>query len=140
MKQPLIEEKLLKLLALAHILVGLLLPALLFLVPFHEQFLSIIYYAQLPSTKEQDQIIFWLVILGPTIASWGVLFYAVVRQYFLTPSTFLWRCMLAAILVWVPYDSLLCFYNGIYIGVIGNLLIAVLFLTLITRVKGLARA
>ncbi|HSC76729.1 MAG TPA: hypothetical protein VLB90_10895, partial [Pseudomonadales bacterium] len=85
------------------------------------------------------QLIFWLCILGPTIASWGILFFALIHQYSLTSTPFLWNCLLAAILVWAPLDSLLCTLNGIYAGAAGNIAVTIVFLVLLFRIKVLIR-
>ena len=133
------EKRLLTFLALGHIAAGLILCALYFVTPLYIPLLKIIYAAQPTAINNESQMIFWLCILGPTIASWGVLFFALVHQYFLTPTIFLWRCMVAAILIWAPLDSLLCILNGIYVGAIGNTAVTILFLILLFRIKPLTK-
>ena len=133
------EQRLLKLLAIGHIAAGLLLCLLYFVTPIHTPLLQAVYIAQPTALSNESQLIFWLCILGPTIASWGVLFFALAHQYFLTPTVFLWRCMVAAILIWAPLDSLLCTLNGIYAGAVGNLAVTIVFLVLLFRIKHLAK-
>lgn len=130
------DEKLLKLLGLAHIFGGLLLSTLLFIEPLHPLALKVIYGST--SVANQSQIFFWLSILGPSIASWGVLFYLAVCLYFDQPSPQTLRMMVASILIWAPLDSALCIYNGIFVGAIGNALVVLIFLILLYRVRGLA--
>ncbi|MBL4623424.1 MAG: hypothetical protein JKY89_13610 [Immundisolibacteraceae bacterium] len=130
------DEKLLKLLGISHVLGGLLLSCLLFIEPIHPLVLQLIYGTS--AVPNQPQIFFWLSILGPSIASWGVLFCLAVRQYFAHPSGDTLRMMVASILVWAPLDSALCLYNGIVIGAIGNALVVLVFLVLFYRVRGLA--
>ncbi len=132
------DEKLLKLLALAHILGGLAVSSLLFIEPLHPIMLEVIYGSS--SVPNQQQIFFWLSILGPTIASWGVLFYLAVCQYFSHPSPTSLKMMAASILVWAPLDSALCLVNGIYIGALGNALVLLVFMVLLYRVRSLAVA
>ncbi|HQQ62240.1 MAG TPA: hypothetical protein PLF22_01565 [Pseudomonadales bacterium] len=132
------EKRLLVFLSAAHIAAGLLLCLLYFFVPLHPFLLQVIYAARPEVISNETQIIFWLCILGPTIASWGVLFLALVRQYFLTPTVFLWRCMVMAIFLWAPLDSMLCLSNGIYVGAIGNSVVTVVFLALLFRIRNIA--
>ena len=134
-----VEKRLLTFLAVGHIAAGLLLCALYFVNPLHIPLLQAVYIAQPTALSNESQLVFWLCILGPTIASWGVLFFALVHQYFLTPTLFLWRCMVAAILIWAPLDSLLCTLNGIYAGAMGNLAVTIIFLILLFRIKPLAK-
>lgn len=133
------EQRLLKLLAIGHIAAGLLLCLLYFVTPIHAPLLQAVYIAQPTSLSNESQLIFWLCILGPTIASWGVLFFALVHQYFLTPTCFLWNSLLAAILIWAPLDSLLCTLNGIYAGAMGNIAVTIVFLALLFRIKVLIK-
>lgn len=133
------EQRLLKLLAIGHIMAGLLLCLLYFITPIHLPLLQTIYIAQPDAVDNPIQLVFWLSILGPTIASWGILFFALAHQYFLTPTLFLWRCMMAAILIWAPLDSLLCILNNIYAGAIGNITVTIIFLALLFRIRALIK-
>jgi energy-converting hydrogenase Eha subunit B len=133
-KSPL-PLRLLKLIAIAHIVAGIALCLLYFIEPLHSPMLEAVYVGQQDRLANSGQLAFWLCILGPTIASWGVLFLALVHQYFLTPTRFLWNCMLAAILVWAPLDSLLCTLNGIYAGAIGNIAVTIVFLVLLFHIR-----
>lgn len=78
---------------------------------------------------------FLLAVLGPTIASWGVLFTAVVRQYADYPTRRLWNALLIAVLVWAPLDTGLCLYFGVTGGVIVNGIVVVILLGLLFKVK-----
>ena len=124
------EAYILKTLALGHIFAGLLLPTLLWWPQFHATFFSIL-YTQPPASANYSAMMFWLVMLGPTIASWGVIFYTLAHQYFLTPSTRLWYTMLIAILVWAPYDAALCFYHDIPLGALVDIFVTLIFLILL---------
>ena len=135
----LIEEKLLKILAIAHITGGLILSSLIFIEPVHSTVLQMIYgsNAVTLSSSPAQQTIFWISILGPTIASWGLLFYFVVEHYFNQPGRYTFKIMVASILVLAPLDSALCLYVGIYPGVAANALVMLVFLILFYRVKNL---
>lgn len=129
------EIKLLKLLAIGHIAGGIGLWLLYFIEPLHIPLLQLVYDNQPEKLSNTQQLAFWLCILGPTIASWGLLFLALVHQYFITPTVFLWRCMMAAVLLWAPLDSTLCLLNDIYSGAIGNSVITIIFVLLLFRIR-----
>lgn len=78
---------------------------------------------------------FFATVLGPTIASWGVLFGALNRQFQRMPSPELWRAMLAAVLIWAPLDTALCLKFGVTIGAIVNSIVVVVLLGLLLAVK-----
>jgi hypothetical protein len=134
-----LEKRLLILLAAGHIAAGLLLCALYFVTPLHAPILQMVYTARPGATENSTQLIFWLCILGPTIASWGVLFLALVQQFFITQSRMIWNSLLAAVLVWAPLDSTLCLLNGIYAGTIGNIAVTIIFLVLLFRIRVLIK-
>ncbi len=74
---------------------------------------------------------FFISIFGPTVASWGVLFSAVVRQYYIAPSEDLWRLMLLAVLLWAPLDTGLCLYFGLWAAALLNTIVATALVTLL---------
>jgi hypothetical protein len=129
-----IEQKLLKLIAAAHVVAGVLLPLLLFAPALQPMVLTAI-YGDASYIMDARQIIFWICILGPTVASWGLLYYALLNQYFLHPSPALWHALLGALIVWAPLDSALCLYNGITIGAVMNVLVTTIIIVLLFRVK-----
>lgn len=132
------EKKILVFLVISHIVAGFILPLGLLIKPLQVQLLTMIYSPERLVNINPDQTVFWISVLGPTIASWGILFYALVKQYFDSPSLFLWRFMLIGGVLWAPYDSLLCFNNGIYMGVVINVIVMIFFLSVIYKVRHLA--
>ncbi len=78
---------------------------------------------------------FLFAVFGPTVASWGVLFGVVVRQFIEYPSRRLWNAMVLAVIIWAPLDTSLCLYYGVYSGVVVNALVTVLLLVLLFKVK-----
>lgn len=129
------EMTLLRLLAIGHIAGGVALWLLYFIEPLHTPLLQLVYANQPDKLVNIPQLAFWLCILGPTIASWGLLFLALVHQYTITPSTFLWRCMVGAVLLWAPLDSTLCLLNGIVAGAVGNAAVTAVLLSLLWRCR-----
>jgi len=129
------EQKLLKLIAIAHIIGGIGLWLLYFATPLHTPLLQLIYSNQPEKLVNIPQLAFWLCILGPTIASWGLLFLALNHQYHITPTIFLWRCMAGAVLLWAPLDSTLCLLNGIVAGAAGNAAVTLALFILLWRCR-----
>ncbi len=78
---------------------------------------------------------FLFAVFGPTVASWGVVFGVVVRQFIEYPSRRLWNAMVLAVIIWAPLDTSLCLYYGVYSGVVVNALVTVLLLVLLFKVK-----
>ena len=117
----------LQLIAIAHILGGLLLP---FLV---NTSLFAVYNSRLYQTLGFGQelranVNFLTGIFGPTIASWGVLFLYVISTAFENPDKRGWWAIFFSCVVWAPYDSLLSIQQGIYINALINLIVALAIL------------
>jgi hypothetical protein len=109
------NERLLKLAGPIHVIGGLL----LFAAGFSPWALS---HLQPLLIGNSDYVwsAYFVSILGPTIASWGVLFAALVNQFYETPSLRLWRSLVLAILVWAPLDTALSLRYGITLGAVVN--------------------
>ena len=88
--------------------------------------------------KATPEVRFLVSAFGPTVASWGVLFFALVRAFFRNPTTGSWWALVLAIVVWAPLDSALCVHYGLYSAVTVNAVIAIVLLALLLRVRGLA--
>ena len=123
-------EKLLRLVGPVHVVAGLLVFATAFSPAAQEYLKSLI--------VTDDATIwsaFFVAILGPTIASWGVLFMALVNQYFAVPSLYLWKAMVLSIAVWAPLDTGLCLYYGIWIGAFINAAIVIVLAGLLLSAR-----
>lgn len=122
-------ERLLKLVGPIHLIGGLLL-AITGFIPAASSFLESVF----PAAEHIAWSPYFVAVLGPTIASWGLLFGVLVNQYIDAPNERIWRGLLLSLLIWAPLDTALCvvyeFYSGaiinmIVLTVIGGLLIAV---------------
>ena len=78
---------------------------------------------------------FLFAVFGPTVASWGILFTAVARQFNDYPTRRLWNAMALSVVIWAPLDTGLCLYYGVIGGVIANALVVVLLFGLLYNVK-----
>ena len=128
-------EKLLLLLALAHVVAGLVLTLLPFAPAAHRMLVATIF----GEARTTNDVMFLISVFGPTVASWGVLFYALTQAYFGNPTRGAWRALVLSILIWVPLDSALCIHYGLYAAVGMNLIVALVFLGLLFSVRGLAQ-
>jgi hypothetical protein len=93
--------------AIAHVVLGLAVPFIAYSGAFDA------YAAQVAAAfwgggavpPEAQAYQRWMVALfGPTVASWGVLMFFVVREGARTQAQWPWNALLIAILVWAPAD------------------------------------
>jgi hypothetical protein len=116
-----------------HIVGGLALFATGFVPATHPLLESV-----LASSGDLNWSPFFLAILGPTIASWGVLFTAVVTQFLSNPSQVLWKAMVWSVAIWAPLDTALCLYFGVYGGAIINTAVVSALIFLLLNVRTMA--
>src|SRR6185503_15860118 len=90
---PDVTERLLLAIALAHVAVALGLAALPLAPSIHAGLAAVIF----GTGKATEEVRFLLAVFGPTIASWGVLFYALVRAFFRNPSKASWWALALSI-------------------------------------------
>ena len=124
------SARLLKIVGPAHIIGGLLLFITAF-VPAAQTLLEEL----LSRSIDLAWSPFFVAILGPTIASWGVLFTTVVSQFFSSPSPGLWKAMVASVAVWAPLDTALCLYFGVYGGALVNAVVVAVLIALLLGVR-----
>lgn len=113
-------QRFLQLYALAHIIGGLLLPWLVDTAVFADYNAALAQAFGLHNAASRRQAIFLTGLMGPTIASWGVLLLVLVQLSFARPTPMAWWGMVLAGLVWAPYDSLLSWQQGIYLNALIN--------------------
>lgn len=103
------------LLAVLHLLVGLLLP------------LSLLHLPGVVAAMPEGAA-FWAAVFGPTVASWGVLM--MFLAHFGLRQRQRWACdaLLLALLVWAPFDAWLCARAGFLAAVWLDLIVLPLLL------------
>lgn len=126
-------HKILKLVGPMHVVGGLLLFMSAF---FPSAQVTIASLVNLPAGQEFSP--FFAAVLGPTIASWGVLFSAVVTQFYAAPSPGLWKALVLSVAIWAPLDTGLCLYFGVYGGAAVNTVVVVVLFGLLASVRSLA--
>ena len=110
----------LQIIALIHIVTGLLLPLVVQTRFFdvYNQHLAIAF--NLADDNSADAIKFLVGIIGPTISSWGMLFLFSINSAFANPTRKAWWFIVIACAIWAIYDSLLSLSYGIYLNAIFN--------------------
>jgi hypothetical protein len=119
----------LQLIASAHIIGGVLLPFLVNTSVFATYNTSVYQALGFDTTGRNPEVNFLIGLFGPTIASWGVLFFYVVSSAFKNLDPKGWWAIFLCCVAWAPYDSLLSIQNGIYINALINLISAAAILT-----------
>lgn len=124
----------LQLIACAHIVTGLLLPVIVHTSVFsgYQQHLI----KALAMTPDNiNGIRFLVAILGPTVASWGMLLFMAINHAFAKPTPKSWWMIMIASSVWAVYDSLLSLYFGVYLNAILNLIVFISIIIPLLNVK-----
>lgn len=123
-----ITKLFLQFVAIAHVIGGLLLPFLIN-TPLFATYNTVVYQTLgVERTAQNSNINFLLGLFGPTIASWGILFFHVVTTTFSKPDKKGWWTILLACLAWAPLDSLLSIQMGIYINGLIDLIVFAMIL------------
>lgn len=130
-----LSERLLLFIALSHVIAGLAL-SLLPLSPGLQQTLASAIFS---TDKASDTVMFLISVFGPTLAGWGVLFYALVRAYFRHPTRDSWRALVWSILPWAPLDSALSIRYGLHAAAVLNAVIAVIILWLLFNIRNIGQ-
>lgn len=122
-------------LAVMHIIVGLALPWLVDLpqFAFYNRHLLAAFNTDVSEALALGK--FMVGLLGPTIASWGVLFLFVVTVSFQTRSKTGWYIMLIAITGWTLSDMYLSFVAGVYLNLVIDLIVSGLLLTPLLKTR-----
>jgi len=128
-------ERILLLIALAHVATGVALAMLSLAPSLHAGVAAYVFGAG----KATEEVKFLVSVFGPTVASWGVLLYALVRAYFRHPESGTWWALVLSVLVWAPLDSALCIHYGLYFPVVLNAVIALLVLGLLLGARNLGK-
>jgi hypothetical protein len=119
----------LQLIAVAHVIGGLLLPFLVNTSLFETYNTQVYEALGFDTARKNPEINFLIGLFGPTIASWGVLFFYVVSSAFRNMDRRGWWAIFLACVAWAPFDSLLSIQAGIYVNALINLISAVAILT-----------
>jgi hypothetical protein len=125
-------EKWLKLIAIIHIVGGVLLPLVVFTpiaTPYFEHLLETFPQGDLASMK------FLIGVFGPTVASWGLLFYYAIDKAFQNKTSFDWWLLFAAVMVWLVFDTTFSLFFNITAHLYINGLVALIILLPLLRLK-----
>lgn len=118
-------EKWLKLIAIIHIIGGLLLPFVVFTpiaTPYFEHLQKAFPQGDLTSMK------FLIGVFGPTVASWGLLFYYALGKAFLSKTQKDWWFLFSTVMIWLVFDTVFSLLFNVTAHLYINILVALLTL------------
>ncbi len=118
-------KKFLQLIACLHIVGGILLPFLVDTAVFTGYLQHLAHAFKLENKGAGAEIRFLVGLLGPTIASWGILFLFAINTGFANPNPRAWWFIVIACTVWAPYDSGISLTHGVYLNAIFNCIVYV---------------
>ena len=124
----LVVKRWLQLVAVVHIMGGLLLPIIVHIDIVQPYFRFMADTFALNHNQDLLFLQFMVGVFGPTIASWGVLFFGIVTYAFSQPNKGIWWLMIFACVVWAVYDSVYSSLFGLWINAVIN---AVAFLSIV---------
>ena len=125
-------EKWLKLIALIHIIGGVLLPLVVFTpiaTPYFEHLLETFPQGDLTSMK------FLIGVFGPTVASWGILFYYALGKAFLSKTEKDWWFLFSTVMIWLVFDTAFSLFFHVTAHLYINSLVALLTLLPLLALK-----
>ncbi|MBD3667284.1 MAG: hypothetical protein HUJ16_04955 [Kangiella sp.] len=112
-------------LAVIHIIGGFLLPVMVYTplaAPYFQHLQS-----AFPNSNSQS-LQFLIGVFGPTVASWGLLFFYAIGKAFETQTKKDWWLLVSATLVWAILDTLFSVANSVVAHLYLNGSVLVLFL------------
>jgi len=121
--------------AIAHIISGISIPLLVFsgafdsYADYFHQSVTSLAGASIRSEKAL------IALFGPTIASWGFLFLILVHHGVDKLSRFAYACLVAALLSWAIYDSLISYWFSLHMHLAINALAFAALLIPITLLR-----
>lgn len=115
----------LQVLAIIHIIGGLLLPILVY-TPLAAPYFALLQTA-LPDSNPQS-LKFLIGVFGPTVASWGLLFFYAIGKAFESRTRKDWWILVSAVLIWSVLDTAFSIVNNVFAHFYLNGLVLVLFL------------
>lgn len=120
-----LAKRWLQTLAIIHIIGGLLLPVMVYTplaAPYFE-------HLQAAFTNSNPQPLQFLIgVFGPTVASWGLLFFYAIEKAFESQTGKDWWVLVSAALVWAVLDTVFSIINNVFAHLYLNGGVLMLFL------------
>lgn len=127
----------LQLMAIGHIIIGLLLPLLGQIDSVRRLLLDAMAPNHILSISIAEHMTYLITLFGPTIASWGVLLLVLTKSYYQQPNKEKWLGLLVAVLIWFIGDSSYSMLNGVYSAALLNSVVAMMLLFPIWQLRKL---
>ncbi|MBD3653358.1 hypothetical protein [Kangiella sp.] len=125
MMSPKFSKRWLQTLAIIHIIGGLLLPIMVYTSR------ATPYFTHLQNAfpdSSPESLRFLIGVFGPTVASWGLLFFYAIGKAFETQTNKDWWLLVSATLVWAVLDTAFSIANNVFAHLYLNGSVLVLFL------------
>lgn len=132
-----LAKRWLQTLAIIHIIGGLLLPIMVYTqlaAPYFEHL-----QASFPNSNPQS-LQFLIGVFGPTVASWGLLFFYAIGKAFESQTRKDWWLLVSAALIWAVLDTAFSIANNVFAHLYLNGGALILFLLPLILAKNHFRA
>lgn len=127
----------LQLMAIGHIIIGLLLPLLGQIDSVRRLLLDAMAPNYILSIPIAEHMTYLITLFGPTVASWGVLLLVLTNSYYQQPNKEKWLGLFVAVLIWFIGDSSYSMINGVYSAALLNSVVAMMLLLPIWQLRKL---
>lgn len=120
-----LAKRWLQTLAIIHIIGGLLLPIMVYTplaTPYFEHL-----QATFPNSNPQS-LQFLIGVFGPTVASWGLLFFYAIGKAFESQTRKDWWLLVSAALIWAVLDTVFSIINNVFAHLYLNGGVLIIFL------------
>lgn len=124
-----INQRIIQIVAIAHIIGGLLLPFAGKFEPLAELLVGEMFAGIALSDQAHSQAAYVIALFGPTVASWGILMLIASNSYFAAPTRAKWYGLMCAVLVWFIGDTTYSLLHGVSAILLLNVLAALALLT-----------
>lgn len=120
-----LAKRWLQILAMIHIIGGLLLPIMVYTplaTPYFEHLQAVF------PDSNPESLKFLIGVFGPTVASWGLLFFYAIGKAFESQTRKDWWLLVSAVLIWAVLDTAFSIANNVFAHLYLNGVVLVLFL------------
>lgn len=126
-----------RIVAFAHIILGILLPFLAQTNVVANLLVDEMFIGIALSNEAHLQAAYIISLFGPTVASWGILLFVLSQSFIDSPTKQKWFGLIAAVLVWYIGDSAYSLINGVTSAFFLNSFVATSLLIPLWKIRTL---
>ncbi len=127
----------LQLMAIGHIILGVLFPLLGQIDSVSHIILDAMAPNLILNSSIAEHMTYLITLFGPTVASWGVLLLVLTNNYYQQPNKAQWLGLMLAVLIWFIGDSSYSMLNGVHAAAALNSAVAIMLLIPIWQLRKL---